>query len=153
VLLARPVILVDTREQDPWTFEALKVSTKRGTLKAGDYSVKGCASGGIAVERKSVADLFGTMTSGRIRFEKEMARLSEFRFAALVVEGSVEEILRGSRFSRIHPARMLDTLHKWCVGYRVHPVFCSGRAEAEDRTYRLLKGFWELRGGGGASGA
>jgi ERCC4-type nuclease len=38
----------------------------------------------IAVERKSLADLFGTLGQGRERFERELVRLSAHQYAAVV---------------------------------------------------------------------
>ena len=51
-----PVIVVDTREQEPLVFERL--TSVRGTLKTGDYSVAGLQDL-FSIERKTVADLVG----------------------------------------------------------------------------------------------
>jgi hypothetical protein len=101
-VFAVPVV-IDTRAQTPFAFEGLRcdaadgggpltVPTVRGTLKSGDYSLKGHETR-VAVERKSLADLFGTLGKGRERFERELARLSTYRFAAVVVEGDWRAIL------------------------------------------------------------
>lgn len=96
-------VVIDTREQRPFAFEGMKcdaadgggpltVPTLRGTLKSGDYSLKGYETR-VAVERKSIEDLFGTLGQGRERFERELARLSLYRFAAVVVEADWRAIL------------------------------------------------------------
>jgi hypothetical protein len=96
-------VLVDTREQTPYEFiglltdadqgfEPLNVLTTRRTLASGDYSIEGMDSE-IAIERKSVADLFGTLGQGRARFVRELERLAKLQFAAVVVEGAWSEIL------------------------------------------------------------
>ena len=98
-------VLVDTREQRPYAFASLRtdaaqgrrplaVSVVRGALSAGDYSIAGCSPGPdgrswaaqIAVERKSLKDLLSTLSQARDRFERELNRLNELGFAAVVVE-------------------------------------------------------------------
>jgi hypothetical protein len=51
-----PVILIDTREQEPQVFERL--ASIRGTLTTGDYSVAGLQDH-FSIERKTVSDLVG----------------------------------------------------------------------------------------------
>lgn len=91
-------IVVDTREQLPWTFQGLFSDTSaRGgrrpivvdqrvaTLQQGDYSLVGFEHL-VAIERKSLPDLFGTLGQGRDRFERELTRLAELDRAAIVIE-------------------------------------------------------------------
>lgn len=98
-----PPIVVDTREGLPYRFEGLRSDRKDGrqlltvqtvtsTLAAGDYSLQGFETQ-VAIERKSLPDLFGTLGRGRKRFETELARLAEMRFAAVVVEGDWRNVL------------------------------------------------------------
>jgi len=92
-----PVIVVDTREQEPLIFSRLQ--SVSATLITGDYSVKGleCL---FAIERKSIGDLVACcMGENRQRFERELHRLRGFRFARLLVVGSEEEILQGKYIS------------------------------------------------------
>src|SRR5258708_348192 len=78
-----PVIVVDTREQNPLTFERLE--SRAGTLQTGDYSVAGLEEL-FAVERKTVPDLVSCcMRSNRERFERELHRLRGFKFKPLVI--------------------------------------------------------------------
>lgn len=96
-------VVIDTREQKPFGFDGLRcdvadgggpltVPTVRGTLKSGDYSLLGYETA-VAVERKSLDDLYGTLGQGRERFERELVRLSSYRFAAVVIEGDWRAIL------------------------------------------------------------
>lgn len=57
-----PVIIIDNREKTPLTFEHFP--SRCGTLQSGDYSLAG-HEGRFTVERKSVADLIGSLTAGR----------------------------------------------------------------------------------------
>src|SRR5262245_5178714 len=88
-------ILVDSREQCPYTFDAIladsefgggwwRVQTARLALPSGDYTLDGYASR-VAVERKSMSDLFGTIGNGRERFTRELERLAKMNFASIVV--------------------------------------------------------------------
>ena len=138
-------IIVDTREKKPWTFERYKVKVQRGTLRSGDYSLKGFHKSGIAIERKALADLFGSMTSGRLRFYNELRRLGEFRLAALIVEAPHDAVLRGSRMTRISPGSMLRTIYAWCCGFGIQVHFCENSEKAEEKAYRLLVGWAESR--------
>jgi DNA excision repair protein ERCC-4 len=117
-----PVIVVDTREQDPLAFERLESSP--GTLTTGDYSIRGLEHL-FAIERKTVPDLVGCcMRSNRERFERELHRLRGFRFKRLLVIGSEREIRQGVTHSRINPASVLATLNAFEMRYDLPVVFC-----------------------------
>ena len=81
----RMTIVIDTREQQPWSFGDY-AEVKRGTLLAGDYAVEGDL--GFAVERKSLNDFVGTVSSGWARFRREIEKARELGFPAfpIVVE-------------------------------------------------------------------
>lgn len=61
---------------------------ERATLREGDYSARGL-EGRVAIERKSVSDLVGSLTHGRERFVRELERLATYDFKAIVIEGSL----------------------------------------------------------------
>lgn len=84
-----PVIITDTREQRPLVF--LNLTSERGTLQSGDYSVKGLEND-FAIERKSIPDLCQSLTRGRERFERELHRLRGFDFARVLIIGSPHEV-------------------------------------------------------------
>jgi hypothetical protein len=96
-------VIIDSREQAPHSFQGfladahqknkpLLVSVEVAGLKSGDYSLKGFEDR-IAVERKSLQDAYSTFCQGRDRFERELARLNEMEYAAVVVEASWSRIL------------------------------------------------------------
>lgn len=69
-------IICDTREQAPYAFTGQKYAgtvVEAGTLQTGDYSLAGLTDH-IALERKSLSDLTGTLTRGRERFQRECER-------------------------------------------------------------------------------
>lgn len=90
---AGPVVLVDTREQTPLKITQYPVEVVG--LRTGDYGVRGFSdltNPRFIIERKSLADLCGSLGKGRIRFMEEMERMREFTFRALVIEAAVDEV-------------------------------------------------------------
>lgn len=85
-----PSIIVDTREQAPLRFANLP--TVAAGLVSGDYSVKGLEDR-FAIERKSPADLVGSVTRDRDRFARELHRLRGFDFARLLVVGTPADVV------------------------------------------------------------
>lgn len=150
-------IIVDTREQRPFAFanlyadaadgrRPLHVQTSRACLPSGDYSLAGYETQ-IAVERKSLSDLFGTLGSGRRRFQNELQRLAAYQFAAVVVEAEWSEILTAPpQHSRLKPKTVHRSVIAWQQKYRnVHWWFMPDRAVAEVTTLRVLERFWKIQ--------
>lgn len=109
-----PTLIVDSREQDPLVFQ--KLPTERGTLQTGDYSIKGCEDL-FAVERKSIADLVGSVTTERDRFEREMHRLRGFRFKRLLIVGAEAEIKTHRYRGNANPKAILHSVRAFEVRY------------------------------------
>lgn len=94
-------IVIDTREQQPWSFGEGIAEVSRGTLRTGDYAVKyqdpfglWQIDRGFALERKSMTDFLGTISSGWTRFQKEIHRAAETGFVLIIiVEGSTTDFL------------------------------------------------------------
>lgn len=129
-------LIVDTREQKPLEFKnySHSFSTVRDTLYVGDY---GClwedgVEMPVVVERKSIADLFGTLTSGMERFKRELNRAKEGGTKiVLAVEGTMTEVLVGIPHSRVKGESILKTVFSLWVKYDLMPVFCANRSEME----------------------
>jgi len=103
-----PTLIVDTREQTPLVFTHLPVIVSG--LTTGDYSVQGLEND-FAVERKSLPDLFGSLTNGRQRFLKELHRMNAYPFCRLLIIGSEHEIQqRASRHRGVNPKAILHSL-------------------------------------------
>ena len=127
-------IVVDTREQKPlW----VKNTIKKG-LKIGDYSIEGYEDK-ISIERKSLADIFGTLTRGHTRFKKELERAMGLEFFAIVIEGSIDDI-HNKKFPFSYKtkvkgfviAKILCTL---MVKYKVLVIFSGDRVNSR----RIIK--------------
>ncbi len=132
-------VIVDTREQRPWTFEGLAgVSTKVATLDAGDYSVEGLEHR-VAIERKSLDDWTGTVLRDRARFYRELERLRGYAFRCVVIEASVRQIQERRYTSEVHPLAVLGFVAEVSVAQAV-PVYLGGsRAESQVLAGCLLR--------------
>jgi DNA excision repair protein ERCC-4 len=150
-------VVVDTREQHPYTFARipadayqgeglLSIRTEVRTLKSGDYSLAGYEHR-VAVERKSKADLFGTVGQGRERFERELARLNGMQFAAVVVEAEWSDIRHNPPpHTQVTPKTIFRSVIAWEQRFlRVHWHFEECRESAEAATFRVLERFWKER--------
>ena len=89
-------IVIDTREQSPWSWAPSDATTEIRGLAAGDYalasdceSVRGRAVLAVrfAIERKSLEDFLGTISAGWDRFLRQMDRMDAFPARVVIVEG------------------------------------------------------------------
>lgn len=168
-------VLVDSREQMPYTFQGLKADAKQlnrpiivervwQKLDSGDYSLADIAEDGstlmdhgdsgpaernlyrrVCVERKSLADLYSTLGSGRERFEREHQRMAEMIAAGgaccVVIEATLDEAIKYPDVSgsRLHPKTVMRTGIAWQQRYRVPWYFVGGRRLSEVFTFRFLE--------------
>jgi DNA excision repair protein ERCC-4 len=129
-----PVVAVDTREQKPYSFPRYELKA----LPAGDYSLVGYEDQ-VAVERKTKADAYASLGRERARFKREFERLAALRYAAVVIEASLEDFLHPPPFTQMNPKAAVNTLIGWSVKYRVCVFFAGGRATGKAVTYRILE--------------
>lgn len=132
-------IAIDTREQKPYTFG--KHPVERVGLKTGDYSIVGLEEK-VCVERKSKSDAYGTIGSGRERFERELERMTWFDRAFIVIESSLDHFLIPPTHSGLHPHSAINSLISWEIRYGVHVHFCGKRKHAQTFTFRILEKYW-----------
>lgn len=156
------VIEIDTREQRPYEFEAIKADipfkTRLRTLKTGDYATsredafdgwpdiednaKLMATVAV-VERKSLADLYGTVGGGRVRFQAEIERMALYGYAAIVIEAPLDHILRPGPYlkfrTRLHPRSVIGSLIAWQQRFGIHIWPVASRRMGEQLTHRLLE--------------
>jgi len=123
-------VIVDTREQVPWTFEGQGISTVVRRLEAGDYSIAGLERR-VAIERKSLDDWTGTVLRDRARFYRELALLRSYDFRCVIVEAGVREIMEARYKSQARPEAVMGFVAEVTVAQAV-PVYLAGsRAEAQ----------------------
>jgi hypothetical protein len=127
-------IHIDTREKYPFRFAGRSVSVHRFALTAGDYGVRGGEDWLAVVERKSIEDLIGSLSTGTLAFQ--LARLAELPVAAVVVEGRYSALFD---VPRVKDGWLPDVLSRLQIRYREIPImFADSRKFAEEWTYRFL---------------
>ncbi|MCH8854262.1 MAG: ERCC4 domain-containing protein [Planctomycetes bacterium] len=123
------MIVIDSREQVPWSF--CNLPSEPGTLGTGDYSLKNLTHL-VAIERKSLDDLLACIGIHRDRFKRELQRLRAFRFRCLVVEASYADLEGGGWRSKIQPAAVLGSLSAWMAQFDL-PIWLAGDHQAAGR--------------------
>lgn len=153
-------VLVDTREQDPWHFSEIVIEKRLWvihreivTLATGDYSINACENR-LCIERKSAADLVGSVTAGNARFRREHERMQDIvkfggktgGFACVVVEGSLDRIcdeLDAEEGRRVTGDMIIGAVASWSQRYGVHWFFAGDRRRAELLAFRLMVKWWK----------
>jgi len=127
---AGPVtIIIDTREQEGYSFDPRLAAAAQRALPAGDYSVAGLENI-VAVERKSLDDFVSTVIHSRERFRSELRKLTGDRAACVVVEGGVLDVLLHRYRGDAHPNAVLGSALSIILDFRIPVFFCSNRQAA-----------------------
>jgi hypothetical protein len=90
-------IVIDTREQKPWdTFSDIEdkyynFNIQRGTLKTGDYSLKGLEDIFVIERKASSAEIAQNIMEDR--FEKEFKRLVNYKYKFVLCEFELRDIV------------------------------------------------------------
>jgi len=134
------IIVVDTREQLPlWKKDV--ISKK---LDVGDYSIEGYENK-IAVERKSLSDLFGTLGGGHKRFKAELERAKSYDYFAIVIEGSFTNIMKkeypGSYHSKMEGYVILKILFTLHIKYGINIFMANNRVECKQYIKHIFNSF------------
>lgn len=136
-------VIADSREQRPLDLivEYEKTQTPlrviRGTLQTGDYSVRGLEHL-VCVERKSLDDLIGCVTSSRERFERELERSRGIETVVLIVEASWASIELGQYRSKVSPKAVIGSLYAWRARYGINLEMAGDRPRAALAVARTL---------------
>jgi len=149
-------VLIDTREQlpvlldKPGTPEFPDLQIDFTALRTGDYSIQGMSDPScphsICIERKSIPDLFQSTGRGRARFEREYARMAQYDYAELVVEGDLRAIFQDPPpLSQMLPRSVYRSILAWTQRYKVNACYCPNRTFAERHIYLSLQRFWPHR--------
>ncbi len=160
------VLLVDSAEQQPFTFQGLKTDASEGgkplivptEWKAlgrhpdslGDYSIQG-GIGRCHVERKSMADAQSTILGWdgrRERFERELQNLSEIECGCVVVECEFSELIvnapqYGKRTKQQNAKALSRSIIAYMQDYSVPWMFNESRRMAEVQTFRWFERWWK----------
>ena len=142
------MIIQDTREQRPFSFDGYDVEVQLGALRTGDYSVPGYEDR-IAVERKSLDDLIGSITIGRARFERELTRGSAMELFQVAIEASFDDIRYHRYKSAMTPKSAIASILAFQARYRIPFCFYGSRQGSEYGTVNTLRLWLKDQGNAG----
>jgi ERCC4-type nuclease len=121
-----PVVVIDTREQIPFSFRRFKgwfAGVEDRALPLGDYSVAGMEDTCV-VERKDLSDLISSFTNNREVFVKRLRRMSRLPYSLLVITAPLSQIKSKYPFGRVSPNQITQSLIAVLAGLRV-PFVCT----------------------------
>lgn len=130
-------LVIDTREQLPWAFNAELFVCAPGTLRTGDVSVLGLEDV-IACERKTLGDAVNTVIHQHTRWRRELYRLSAMDHPLIVIEASVEDIVQKRYESDAEPAAVLGRINGILIDHGVPVIFAGNREMATTFVERWL---------------
>ncbi|MFH0962725.1 MAG: ERCC4 domain-containing protein [Planctomycetota bacterium] len=130
--IPKPVVLVDSREREPFPLRANHpnwiAAERRAALKTGDYTVEGMETL-LSLERKNLPDLVACTVTYRKRFLAACGRLARFRWKAILVEATYEDIKSGFEPfgipSEVHPNAVCGTLDAIEAKFGIPVIYTS----------------------------
>lgn len=138
-------VIVDTREQQPWTFESYTTANRK--LDTGDYSIEGLEHL-LCIERKKSASEFANNII-ESRFKDVIMRMSNMKYAFLLLEFNVEDLLIypvGSTVPKkmwdkikISPAFLIKNIIDLELSHNIKVFFCGDAVNAEKLAEMILK--------------
>jgi len=143
-------VITDTREQLAFHFPPWVTNTV-DTLHTADYALDTdppCC----LIERKSKADLYGSLTRGRARLEAEFIRMMGDPMSTVLIECSWAEILVPLEWedgngkmntSKVNPTMIVNSLISWQMKYGIRIVCCDTRKLARDWALKYLELAWK----------
>jgi ERCC4-type nuclease len=134
--IPKPVVLVDTREKEPFPLFLNHPNwiggERRVALKTGDYTVEGMESL-LSLERKTLADIVACTVTYRKRFLAVCSRLARFRWKAILVEATLEDIKGGLEPfdipSEVHPNAVCGTFDAIEAKFGIPIIYSSGNQD------------------------
>ncbi len=122
----RPVLLVDTREQNPLDFSRFDgwfAGIERKALQLGDYSIAGLEEICV-VERKDLSDLVHSCTTDRCVFINRVRRMAKYPHRLLLVTSTLSQVKSPHSHAGVSPNRITQSLIAILAGLQV-PFLCS----------------------------
>jgi ERCC4-type nuclease len=138
-------IIVDTREQKPWTFSDYVTANKK--LDTGDYSIEGMENL-LCIERKnSIAEIANNITEPR--FQDVIERMKQYKHSFILIEANYDQLMSypiGSDIPKkswgkikISPAFILKFLMELTIHHNIHVLFCGCPSWAEQTAISIMK--------------
>lgn len=154
--MSKYTVIKDTREQEGWFFapydkcEGMEI----GTMHTGDYTLKGYEDV-VCVERKaSVSEIAMNLGRKKKPFQEEIERMKDFHFSFLILEFSMDDVLKypeGSKVPRAARSKvkvtgkyLLKCLMEFEIWYNTKIIFCGNKQNAFLVTNSIFKRLTEL---------
>ena len=121
----RPVVVVDTREQNPFSFARFSgwfAGVEKKPLELGDYTVAGLEAACV-VERKDLGDLVKSFTAERTVFVERLRRMSRVPHRLLVITAALSQVKSRYPHSGANPNQITQSLIAALAGLGV-PFLC-----------------------------
>lgn len=121
----KPVIVIDTREQNPFSFGRFSTwfsGIEKRPLQIGDYAVAGMEETCV-VERKDLSDLVRSFHVERAVFVERLRCMSAFPDRLLVVTATMSQLKARYEHSPANPNQITQSLIATLAGLRV-PFVC-----------------------------
>lgn len=138
-------IIIDTREQQPWTFDNYATAHKK--LDTGDYSIEGLQHL-LCIERKKSASEFANNIV-ESRFQDVVMRMSQLKYSFLLLEFNLNDLLIypvGSTVPKrmwdkikITPAFLMKHILELQLNHNIKVYFCGNSSNAEKMAEFILK--------------
>jgi hypothetical protein len=131
-------IVIDSREQCPLFVDGFGIRAK---LNVGDYGLIPSKDVGVYIERKSISDLFSTLSFGYDRFIREIQRAEEVdAYIVILIDVPLKYAMSFvDKHGNVNAAhvfkRMRDILRAF---YNVQALFVKNRNEAASMVIKLL---------------
>jgi len=148
VVKSKYTIIVDTREQ----LALFKTNIIRKKVDTGDYSIiykDVDYSNKIAIERKSMGDLFFTLSAGHKRFKNELHRALDLEYFAIVIDGSYSDCIYkqfpGANMTRMRGnviSSILFTIH---MKYGINFFFSNNRTQSKAIIRELFSTYCKIQ--------
>ena len=126
-------IIIDTREQKPLSFTGHETITCK--LDEGDYNIEELKDK-ICIERKSLADFYGSITSDHLRFKKEIQRcVTKNKKIYIFLEGTLMQFYDGSQVGKAEGRYRYD----WSpIIIKTRPITLMRSVETMIKRYNLI---------------
>jgi ERCC4-type nuclease len=121
----KPVAVIDTREQNPFSFARFQgwfAGVEKKPLALGDYTVSGLEDICV-VERKDLSDLARSFTVERPVFIDRLRRMSAVPDRLLVIVAALSQVKSRYEHSPANPNQITQSLIATLAGLRV-PFLC-----------------------------
>ena len=138
-------IIVDTREQQPWSFDFNEIAVAK--LATGDYSGAGLEEVLCIERKKSVSEIANNIVEKR--YKDWTKRMSKYKYKFLMLEFDLDDVYRYPRIPdvpkklwekiKVSPKFIIKCLIELQVYYNIQVVFCGDHENAERLALSIMK--------------